>query len=126
MVGVNLEFVFLVDIPPAPENDFQENSTFPLDPLLYTAYYTHMARPRGPGPRRVQTSSGGGGGTGRYPWDEWFQRAQSGDVVLRRGVDYECRSDTFRQQIRNRARLNVRVETRIRDDGETVTFRVKG
>jgi hypothetical protein len=62
----------------------------------------------------------------RYPWHVWFR---SSGFVLRRGVDYACRTDTMAQMVRNAAvksRYNKRVTISIHEDGSGLTVRVLG
>ena len=62
----------------------------------------------------------------RYPWRYWFGQ---GKFTLRRGVDYNGRSDTMAQQVRNTAmkkQYRKKVSIMIADDGESVTVKVLG
>ncbi len=85
-------------------------------------YSVSMARRR---PRRIERALTGQ--SSPYPWEQWLQRAQREVVTLRRGTDFNGRSDTFVQQVRNWAgRLGHRVRTRQGEDGQSVSFWVRG
>lgn len=61
----------------------------------------------------------------RYPWEEWFSYDK---FTLRRGKDYNGRTDTMVQQIRNAGsplRHGVRVSIKVSDDGNSITVVVK-
>jgi hypothetical protein len=75
-------------------------------------------------PRRLERTTSGQ--SSPYPWQQWITTAETEVVTLRRGTDYQGRSDTFVQQIRNWAgRFGVRVRTRIGSDGESISFWVR-
>lgn len=60
----------------------------------------------------------------RYPWNEWFGAKK---FYVRKGRDYNGRTDTFAQQVRTRASergLSVSVE--IDEDGEGLRVVVNG
>jgi hypothetical protein len=60
----------------------------------------------------------------RYPWEEWFR---SGSFTVYRARDFNGRTDTFLQQVRqaaSRLRYSVSVETA--RDGGWVTVTVVG
>lgn len=55
----------------------------------------------------------------RYPWDEWFKARE---ISLRKGEDYNGRTDTFATRIRITAgERGYKVSIRIDDDGEGMT-----
>lgn len=67
----------------------------------------------------------GKNGQPRYPWEEWFSKAY---FVLRKGVDYNCRTYVMVQQIRNAAgptRFNKSIAVRVNADETTIRVRVK-
>lgn len=60
----------------------------------------------------------------RYPWDQWFARSR---FTLKRGVHYQCRSDTMAQQVRTagrRPRYGVKVSVEIAEDGQSLAVTV--
>lgn len=60
----------------------------------------------------------------RYPWKRWFSMPQ---FTLIKGRDYNGRTDTMAQQVRNaasRGRHNVKVSIQVPWDGESLTVYV--
>lgn len=60
----------------------------------------------------------------KYPWDRWFGKRW---FRVSRGKDYEGRTDTFIQQVRNAARsrnLNVRISVLRSPTAEEITVTV--
>lgn len=59
----------------------------------------------------------------KYPWGEWF--ASDGFTVTR-GVDFDGRTDTFIQMIRQRAiGRGIKLRISVSDDGQTVRVRIE-
>lgn len=58
----------------------------------------------------------------RYPWREWFQLSE---FRLVRGRDYNGRTDTMVQQVRNAAvKLSKHVSIRTAEDGQSLAVSV--
>lgn len=59
----------------------------------------------------------------RYPWDRWFS---TGKFLLVRGQDYSGRTDSFVQQIRQRASdRGLRLRVWVAPDGSAVRVTVQ-
>jgi hypothetical protein len=70
----------------------------------------------------------------RYPWERWFNQAE---FVLVRGRDFDCRTDTMIQMLRNRAgsmrsrtgnttyAWKVRLSISVLDEGRILRVRVR-
>ncbi len=59
-------------------------------------------------------------GLPRYPWADWFR---SGEFLLVRGLDFQGRTYSMAQQVRNAAsvrRHNYEVHVEIADDERTI------
>ena len=62
----------------------------------------------------------------RYPWAKWFRRKQ---FVLRRGIDYDCRTAAMAQLVYQASvtvRHNVLVEVVRAEDEQSLAVRVLG
>ena len=62
----------------------------------------------------------------RYPWRLWFRRSR---FVLRRGIDYDCRTAAMAQlvyQASVTSRHNVLVEIARAEDEQSIAVRVLG
>jgi hypothetical protein len=58
----------------------------------------------------------------RYPWEDWFSQSS---FKVRKASDYNGRTDTFAQLVRNNApRYGVRVSIKIDRDGMGLTVTV--
>lgn len=56
----------------------------------------------------------------KYPWDQWMDKAKSGDLILVRGTQFPCQSHGMAQLIRKQAaKRNLVVHIQI--DGSTLT-----
>ncbi len=61
-----------------------------------------------------------------HPWEKWFG---AGKFELVRGRDYNGRTDSLIQQIRNAAgprRFNLALSIQVSDNGERITVHVLG
>ena len=67
---------------------------------------------------------GGRGQPPKYPWEAWFDLADlDGEVVVRRGVDYDCSQSSMAQSIRgNASKRGLRV--RLTDLGDRFVIRL--
>lgn len=62
----------------------------------------------------------------RYPWEKWFRQSK---FTLIQGRDYDGRTDTMAQQVRNAAlptKHNRKIRIRIADDVKSLTVWVLG